>query len=71
MERSSITVIDDDRCNNIRWKGLFVDAPWDPNVQHGNDRAYWCHKTQQCMGPDGKVVDDYECNPFRRCYEEL
>ncbi|HUQ90055.1 MAG TPA: hypothetical protein VM120_00155 [Bryobacteraceae bacterium] len=40
-------------------------------MQHGNDRAFWCHRTQQIMGPDGKVVDDYECNPFRKCYQEF
>jgi len=71
MERSSLTIIDDDRCDSLRWKGLYIETTWDPNVQHGNDRAFWCHKTQQCLGPDGRVVDDYECNPFRGCYVEL
>jgi hypothetical protein len=71
MERSSLTVIDDDRCQNLRWKGLYVDAPWDPTVQHGNDRAFWCHRTQTVLGPDSRPVDDYECNPFRKCYEEM
>jgi hypothetical protein len=71
MERSSLTVIDDDRCQNLRWKGLYIDAPWDPTVQHGNDRAFWCHRTQTVLGPDSRPVDDYECNPFRKCYEEM
>jgi hypothetical protein len=71
MERSSWIVEDDDRCQYIRWKGMYIDAEWDPTVQHGNDRAFWCHKTQICLGPDGKLVDDYECNPFRKCYSAL
>ena len=44
---------------------------WDPTVPHGNDRAFWCQHTYNCLGPDGKLVDDYECNPARKCYEAL
>jgi hypothetical protein len=68
-ERSSLTRIDDDRCDNLRWKGMYVEAEWDPSVPHSGDRLFWCHKTQQCVGPDGKLVDDYECNPARKCYK--
>ena len=38
---------------------------------HSNDRLFWCHKTQQCVGPDGKLVDDYECNETRKCFLAL
>ena len=68
-ERSSLTRIDDDRCDNLRWKGLYIDAEWDESIPHSGDRLFWCHKTQQCLGPDGKLVDDYECNPARNCYK--
>jgi len=68
-ERSSLTRIDDDRCDNLRWKGLYIDAEWDESIPHSGDRLFWCHKTQQCLGPDGKLVDDYECNPARDCYK--
>jgi hypothetical protein len=68
-ERSSLTRIDDDRCDNLRWKGLYIDAEWDESIPHSGDRLFWCHKTQQCLGPDGKLVDDYECNPARHCYK--
>ena len=68
-ERSSLTRIDDDRCDNLRWKGMYVEAEWDPSVPHSGDGLFWCHKTQQCVGPDGKPVDDYECNPARKCYK--
>jgi hypothetical protein len=71
MERAGLTNIDVDRCNNLRWKGMFIDAEWDPKVQHGNDRLFWCLHTQNCLGPDGKVADDYECNETRGCYEAL
>ena len=39
MERAGLTRPDDDRCDNLRWKGMFIDAMWDPKVPHGNDRA--------------------------------
>jgi hypothetical protein len=68
-ERSSYTRLDDDRCDNLRWKGMFIEAEWDPAIPHSNDRLFWCQKTQQCIGPDSQVVDDYECNPARKCYK--
>lgn len=71
MERAGLTNIDDDRCANLRWKGMYIEAEWTPGVPHGNDRAFWCVKTQICLGPDGKICDDYECNETRRCYEAL
>ena len=55
-ERSSLTRLDDDRCDNLRWKGMYVEAEWDTSVPHSGDRLFWCHKTQQCVGPDGKLV---------------
>jgi hypothetical protein len=71
MERPGLTRITDDRCEKLRWKGLYIEALEEPNAQHSNDRAFWCQHTFTCLGPDGKVVDDYECNPARACYEEL
>lgn len=50
---------------------MFIDAEWDPNVPHGIGRLFWCHKTQTCLGPDSKLVDEYECNEARKCYLAL
>jgi hypothetical protein len=71
MERAGLTNIGLDRCENLRWKGQFIEAECDPTVQHGNDQLFWCQHTYNCLGPDGKVVDDYECNPARACYRAL
>lgn len=71
MERAGLTNIDDDRCDSLRWKGMYIEADWDPSVPHSNDRAFWCQSTQSCVGPDGKLVDDYECNETRGCYHPL
>ena len=50
---------------------MFIDAELDPNVPLGIDRLFWCHKTQTCLGPDTKLVDEYECNEARKCYFAL
>ncbi len=42
-----------------------------PHGPHGNDRAFWCQHTYNCLGPDSKLADEYECNPARPCYEAL
>ena len=44
---------------------------WIPSVGHSNDGLFWCHNTHNCLGPDGKLVDDYECNETRNCYQSL
>jgi hypothetical protein len=59
------------RCEKLRWKGMYTDSLPDPTIQPCNDRAFWCQHTYTCLGPDGKVVDDFECSPARKCYEEL
>ena len=71
MERPGLTNITQDRCESLRWKGLFIEAVWDPTIQHSNDRAFWCAHTCNCLGPDNKAVDEYECNPARGCYSAL
>ena len=71
MERGSLTRISMRRCAKLCWKGMYIEAEWDPTIQHSNDGAYWCQHTFKPLGPDGKVVDEFECSPARDCYEEL
>jgi hypothetical protein len=59
------------RCALLRWKGLYIDAQVDPNENYSNDSALWCQHTYTCLGPDNKVVDEFECSPARDCYEKL
>ncbi|HEY1338267.1 MAG TPA: hypothetical protein VGF59_12190 [Bryobacteraceae bacterium] len=59
------------RCEKLRIKSMYVDADWDPTVQPSNDMAFWCQHTYKPIGPDGKVVDEFECSPARKCYEPL
>jgi hypothetical protein len=57
------------RCEALRWKGMFIDADDDPTVQLSNTRLYWCVYTQNCIGKDGDVVDEDTCTVSRKCYE--
>jgi hypothetical protein len=59
------------RCVHLRWKGLFIDAQYDPENHFSNDSALTCLQTSKCVGPDGAVVDEFECSPARACYEAL
>jgi hypothetical protein len=70
-ERAGLTKVGPDRCRNLRWKGLYIEAVWDPAIPRGNDRAFWCLHSGNCLGPDSKLADDYECHPARACYEPL
>ncbi|HYK51419.1 MAG TPA: hypothetical protein VEU94_16975 [Terriglobales bacterium] len=48
-------------CSALRWKGQFILAESDPNVQTSNDGLFWCMHTQTCIGPDGKVAEPGNC----------
>ena len=55
MERPSLTKVGMNRCEKLRWKGLFIEAAEDPSIQPNNERSFWCQHTWNCLGPDGKV----------------
>jgi hypothetical protein len=59
------------RCSNLRWKGLYIDASCNPEDHYSNDSAMWCQQTFQIVGPDGRIVDEFECSPARDCYDPL
>ena len=59
------------RCANLRWKGLYIQADCDRENDFSYDTAMWCQQTSKCVGPDGKLVDEFECSPARKCYEQL
>ena len=56
-------------CKRLRSKGMFIDAPADPNVPASGDGFCWCMHTMNCLGPDGRVADAVRCGPGRTCYE--
>lgn len=57
-----------ERCENLRWKGMFVDATMS---QPEEDSILWCFQTQLGLGPDGQLVELSACTPERGCYRAL
>jgi len=57
-------------CNCIRWKSLFYNSEYDPNVVPAHDNSYWCAMTQTVLGPDGQTVEPENCRPERGCFRE-
>lgn len=64
-------IIGNNRCVNLRWKGLYVEAECDPENDVSHDTALWCQHTYKCVGPDGGAVEPTECAPGRQCFEKL
>ncbi len=67
MDQPEFNVLPSERCDNLRWKGLYIDD----QASTDGDHIFWCLKTQLGLGPDGNLVDKYECNPGRACYRPL
>jgi len=58
-------------CRRLRYKGMFVGTDPDPNLPYYDTGAYWCAHTQNCLGPDGRIVNLESCLPGRTCYESV
>jgi hypothetical protein len=66
-DRFNIT--DPNLCSALRWKGQFILAEHDPDVQRSNDGLFWCMRTQTCIGPDGEVAEPGNCaSKTRGCH---
>ena len=59
------------RCEKLRWKGMFIEADRDENAAPGIHGPFWCQHTYKPIGPDGKEVDEFECCAARSCYVQL
>lgn len=70
MDEHALPVIGGERCEYLRWKGLYIDEAENEEAS-GAEHIYWCLKTQIGLGPDGKLAGKSECNPRRACYKAL
>jgi len=61
----------EDYCQRLRCKEMFVDMGEPFHLKDSGSGIYWCSHTQNCLGPDGQVVHVEECKPGRSCYEAL
>lgn len=72
---TSLDVMDRRRsCRRLRSKGMMIEvergpeASWLPSMSDG---FVWCARTQNCLGPDGRVADRQSCVKGRECFESL
>ncbi len=54
MERPGQQKASMNRCEKLRWKGMFIEADRDPNSPPSNPRPFWCQHTFKRFGPDGQ-----------------
>ena len=69
-EPTNLPVVQND-CRFLRSKEMYVDAEPDPTVPSGRSGHFWCVHTQTVIGPDGKVVDEENCQSSRMCFESI
>ncbi len=58
-------------CDHLRHKMMYVDDRQSVRglVDDSSDtRIYFCIKSQESLGPDGKPVHPTDCTPDRPCY---
>lgn len=56
-------------CSYMRWKGMFIWAERDATVGPTSDGFFWCQHTQNCLGPDGQLVEPSRCDAVdRKCH---
>ena len=63
--------ISQERCRLLRSKWMFIEAEPDPMVPRSDSGICWCVHTQNCLGPDGQIVNMDNCKPGRACFESL
>ena len=57
-------------CRHLKSKDLYLNVPFHPSgFEESEGTPCWCNKTQQCLGPDGDLVDRTACRAGRDCYE--
>lgn len=56
-------------CKYLRSKEMFYQTD-DENLDEYSGGHFWCARTQDAIGPDGKAVAKTECSPPRSCYQE-
>ena len=63
--------ISPERCRLLRSKWMFIEAEPDPTVPRSDSGICWCVHTQNCLGPDGGIVNMENCKPGRECFRSL
>ena len=68
MNRSSSSARLQLTCPKLRSKEMYHDTPGEEDEAFSSG-LYWCLKTHESFGPDGKPVGKEECCEGRGCYD--
>ncbi len=55
-------------CRYLRNKEMYYQAPGQEDDEFSSG-VYWCGKSQESFGPDGKPADKAECCASRPCFK--
>ncbi len=56
-------------CVHLRSKTMFCRADERPGLLHASDAiTYWCHLTNEDLGPDERAASHAACQPGRSCH---
>ena len=56
-------------CRRLRSKEMFFTVEPDPAIPDTRSGHFWCTHTMNCLGPDGKPVEEERCQTSRTCFE--
>ena len=59
------------RCSKLKTKAAYLGLPDPDDAENPFDTAvWWCERTAEPLGPDGRAADPRGCGgPGRSCYE--
>ena len=60
-----------DHCRFLRCKEMFIDTGRDFHMSQSGSGIYWCSHSQNCLGPDGGIVNLENCKQGRACFQPL
>jgi hypothetical protein len=60
-------------CRHLRTKAMYIPAEaehaLDAEADGSANAAFWCNRTQTCLGLDEHLAEPAACQPGRSCYE--
>ena len=71
MERPGLTKVSMNRCEKLRWKGMFIEAEWDPTIQHSQRPRLLVPAHLELSRPGRQDRRRVRVQSGRNCYEQL
>lgn len=66
-----LNVLRGELCCELRSKGMYINAGLPEGKEVTGDGHFWCLRTMEGHGPDGKEIGRNECRSGRECYRSV